>query len=43
MVWGRCDMDQVGASLEFVPEDVLLFDERGYPRIVLLPVQIPCK
>lgn len=43
MVWGRCDRDQVGASLDLVPENVLLFDERGYPRIVLVPVQIPCK
>lgn len=43
MVWGRCDREQVGASLDLVPENVLLFDERGYPRIVLVPVQIPCK
>lgn len=43
MVWGRCDTDQVGASLQFVPEDVLLCDERGVPRMVVVPVQIPCK
>lgn len=43
MVWGRCDAEQVGASLEFVPEKVLLCDERGVPRVVTVPVQIPCK
>lgn len=43
MVWGRCDVDQVGASLEFVPENVLLCDERGVPRVVTVPVQLPCK
>lgn len=43
LVWGRCDTDQVGASLDYVPEELLLYDERGVPRMVVVPVRIPGK
>ncbi|SPO01021.1 related to RCC1 domain [Cephalotrichum gorgonifer] len=41
MVWGRCDADQVGASLKLVPDELLLRDDRGMPRMVVVPIQIP--
>ncbi|KAF2429961.1 RCC1/BLIP-II [Tothia fuscella] len=40
--WGRCDDAQMGVDLAMVTSD-LLTDDRGRPRILLLPTVVPGK
>lgn len=40
LVWGRCDDGQAGMKLDELPQDKLVFDEWGRPRI-LQPTVIP--
>lgn len=41
LVWGRCDDSQMGASLAKVKDEFLVKDERGAPRILMMPLEIP--
>lgn len=41
LIWGRCDEAQAGLKLENLPQEDLLFDSRGKPRILLRPTIIP--
>ncbi|OBT62932.1 hypothetical protein VE03_07870 [Pseudogymnoascus sp. 23342-1-I1] len=40
LIWGRCDDSQAGMELASLPGDSLIFDERGFPRI-LAPTLVP--
>lgn len=41
LIWGRCDDAQAGLRLENLPQEDLLFDSRGKPRILLRLTIIP--
>jgi regulator of chromosome condensation len=41
LIWGRCEDGQMGISLGTLPQDVFVKDERGLPRILLSPTQVP--
>lgn len=40
LVWGRCDGAQLGIALDQIPEEDLVKDEHGRPRIVKNPIQV---
>jgi regulator of chromosome condensation len=43
LTWGRCDDGQTGLDLDSLPHETFVKDERGNPRILLTPTQIPSK
>ena len=43
LAWGRCDENQLGLSIERLPKDHLVFDDRQQPRILLVPSKVPGK
>lgn len=40
-VWGRLDGFQCGLKLDSLPQDNVIVDSRGHPRILIRPTQIP--
>jgi len=41
LFWGRCDEGQAGISLDTVPKDNLVFNDRNQPKILNVPTVIP--
>ncbi|OKO99090.1 Protein pim1 [Penicillium subrubescens] len=41
LVWGRVDGHQSGLKVDSLPEDSLIKDTRGRPRILIEPTQVP--
>ena len=41
LVWGRVDGHQSGLKVDSLPEDSLIKDARGCPRILIEPTQVP--
>ncbi len=41
LVWGRLDGYQTGIKLDQLPEDDIKRDERGNPRILMVPTKVP--
>ncbi|KAG9231257.1 regulator of chromosome condensation 1/beta-lactamase-inhibitor protein II [Amylocarpus encephaloides] len=41
LVWGRCDDSQIGVEMGSLPNDDILFDSRGKPRILTKPAIVP--
>lgn len=41
LVWGRVDGYQSGLKVDSLPEDSLIKDERGRPRILIKPTAVP--
>ena len=43
LVWGRLDGCQIGIKTDNLPTHDLIYDERGAPRILAKPAQVPGK
>ncbi|KIW85652.1 hypothetical protein Z517_01044 [Fonsecaea pedrosoi CBS 271.37] len=41
LVWGRIDGNQSGLNVKELPEDDVVRDSAGHPRILVVPTQIP--
>lgn len=41
LVWGRLDGNQLGLSVKDLPQDDVVRDSAGHPRILTVPTQIP--
>lgn len=41
LVWGRIDGNQSGLKIQDLPEDDIVRDSAGHPRILVVPTQIP--
>ncbi|KIW32070.1 uncharacterized protein PV07_03644 [Cladophialophora immunda] len=41
LVWGRIDGNQSGLKVKELPEDDVVRDSAGHPRILIVPTQIP--
>ncbi|KIX95675.1 uncharacterized protein Z520_08795 [Fonsecaea multimorphosa CBS 102226] len=41
LVWGRVDGNQSGLKVKDLPEDDVVRDSAGHPRILIVPTQIP--
>ncbi|OAP60672.1 hypothetical protein AYL99_05674 [Fonsecaea erecta] len=41
LVWGRIDGNQSGLKVQELPEDDVVRDSAGHPRILVVPTQIP--
>ncbi|RAL13617.1 RCC1/BLIP-II [Aspergillus homomorphus CBS 101889] len=41
LVWGRLDGFQTGLKIETLPEEAVIKDERGRPRILIAPMSVP--
>lgn len=41
LVWGRLDGSQSGLKVDTLPDDAVIKDERGRPRILIKPTSVP--
>ena len=43
LVWGRVDVGQCGVDVKTLPEEAVIKDIRGNPRILSIPTAVPCE